>query len=73
MLGLEPFTELDIDPADCDLLVLKSANHFYAAFGSMASEVIYMGAPGALTFDFPSIPYPRLDTHKYPWLDDPWR
>lgn len=73
VLGVEPFTALGIDPADRKLLVVKSANHFHAAFGPIAGEVIYMGAPGALTNDYPSLPYEHLDTRKYPWLDDPWQ
>jgi microcystin degradation protein MlrC len=69
--GLEPFTAFGIDPAAKHVLVVKSTNHFRAAYEPIASEVIYMSAPGALTFDFTSIPYRKLDTDKYPWLDDP--
>jgi microcystin degradation protein MlrC len=70
--GLEPFTAFGIDPAARHVLVVKSTNHFRAAYAPIASEVIYMSAPGALGFDFPSIPYRHLDTDKYPWVDDPW-
>jgi microcystin degradation protein MlrC len=73
VLGLDAFSALGIDPTGRDLLVVKSANHFYAAFGPIAAEVIYMSSPGALTFDYRSVPYEHLDTHKYPWLDDPWQ
>jgi microcystin degradation protein MlrC len=55
------------------VIVVESANHFRTAYAPIASEVIYMGAPGALTFDFPSIPYRHLDTNAYPWVDDPWQ
>lgn len=73
VLGLDAFTALGIDPTTRKLLVVKSFNHFYAAYGPIAGEIIYMAAPGALTFDFLSIPYTHLDTHKYPWVDDPWQ
>jgi microcystin degradation protein MlrC len=73
VLGLEVFTAFGIDPTTKHVLILKSANHFRAAYGPIASDVIYMCAPGALTFDFPSIAYQNLDTHKYPWVDDPWQ
>jgi microcystin degradation protein MlrC len=53
-------------------LVVKSANHFRAAYAPIASEIVYMSAPGALTFDPTAIPYRLLDTRKYPWLDNPW-
>jgi microcystin degradation protein MlrC len=72
VLGREAFTALGIDPTARDLLVVKSANHFQAAFGTIAGEVIYMSTPGALSFDYPSVPYTLLDTRKYPWTDDPW-
>jgi microcystin degradation protein MlrC len=71
--GLEPFTAFGIDPASRHVLVVKSTNHFRAAFEPIASEIVYMSAPGALTFDFTSIPYRHLDTGKYPWLEDPWQ
>jgi microcystin degradation protein MlrC len=73
VLGLEAFTALGIDPTTRKLLIVKSFNHFYAAYEPIAGEIIYMAAPGALTFDFLSIPYTQLDTHKYPWVDDPWQ
>jgi microcystin degradation protein MlrC len=73
VLGLDAFSALGIDPTDRDLLVVKSSNHFYAAFGPIAAEVIYMSSPGALSYDYASVPYKLLDKHKYPWLDDPWQ
>jgi microcystin degradation protein MlrC len=72
VVGLEVFTAFGIDPATKHVLVVKSANHFRAAYEPIASDVIYMGAPGALSFDFESIPYRKLDKNKFPWLDDPW-
>lgn len=72
VLGLEVFTAFGIDPTTKRILVVKSANHFRAAYGPIAGEVIYMGAPGALSFDFESIPYRHLNKNKYPWVDDPW-
>jgi microcystin degradation protein MlrC len=67
--GLEPFTAFGIDPTTRHVLVVKSTNHFRAAFEPIASEIIYMSAPGALMFDFASIPYQHLDRNKYPWVD----
>jgi len=70
VLGLQVFTEFGINPADRDLLVVKSANHFLSAFAPIAREIIYMGAAGALIFDPRSIPYHHLDTNKFPLVDD---
>lgn len=73
VLGLEVFTELGIDPRERDVLVVKSSNHFRAALEPVAGEILYMTTPGALNFDYASIPYRRVDTNKYPFVDDPWR
>jgi microcystin degradation protein MlrC len=72
VLGLEVFTAFGIEPAERNLLVVKSANHFRAAYAPIAGEIVYMSAPGALTFDFATIPYKRLDSRSYPLVDDSW-
>jgi microcystin degradation protein MlrC len=38
------FTALGIDPTEKHLLVIKSTNHFYAAFSKIASEILYCAA-----------------------------
>jgi microcystin degradation protein MlrC len=38
------FTALGIDPTAKHLLVIKSTNHFYAAFSQIASEILYCAA-----------------------------
>ena len=38
------FTALGIDPTQKHLLVIKSTNHFYAAFSQIASEILYCAA-----------------------------
>jgi microcystin degradation protein MlrC len=66
------FTDLGIDPAHKRVLIPKSAQHFYGAFASIAAEVIYMAAPGAIPPDPRAIPYRRLDISRlYPWVEDP--
>lgn len=66
------FSDLGIEPEKKRLLVVKSVQHFYAAFAPMAGEVIYMVAPGAVTPDPRQINYLRLNTARlYPWNDDP--
>jgi microcystin degradation protein MlrC len=66
------FSDLGIDPKAKRLLIPKSAQHFYGAFASIASEVIYMAAPGAVPPDPKRISYRRLETQKlYPWAQNP--
>jgi microcystin degradation protein MlrC len=66
------FSDLGVDPRKKRLLVVKSAQHFYAAYAPIASEIIYMAAPGAVAPRFKEIPYQRADLNKYPWVDDPF-
>ena len=66
------FTELGIEASQRKLLVVKSTQHFYAGFEPIAANIIYMSAPGAIPPHFTEIPYQRVDTHKFPWLDDPF-
>ena len=52
---------------------MKSAQHFYGAFAPMASEVIYMAAPGAVPPIMQQIQYQRMRTdNKYPWVENPF-
>ena len=66
------FTNLGVDAQAKRLLVVKSAQHFYGAFAPLATEIIYMAAPGAVAPRYTEIPYQRVDLHKYPWVDDPF-
>ena len=72
VLGLEPFTAFGIGMDAGRVLVVKSIQHFYAAFGPVAGEVIYMAAPGAVAPIMEQIPLVRADLWKYPWVEDPW-
>ena len=62
----ECFTELGIDVASRKLLVVKSAQHFYAQFGPLARRVIYAVAPGTTSVDFSTFRYARLPRPIWP-------
>ena len=66
------FSNLGVDPLQKHILVVKSSQHFYAGFAPMASNIIYMAAPGAVAPRYTEIPYQRVDRNKYPWVDDPF-
>lgn len=72
VLGLEPFTAFGIGMESGRILVVKSIQHFYAAYAPVAGEVIYMAAPGAVAPIMEQIPLVRADLRKYPWVEDPW-
>lgn len=72
VLGIEVFTEVGIDLRARRALIVKSRNHFRAAFEGLASQIVFMEAPGPLPEDPRKIPYQRVDRLKFPWLEDPW-
>lgn len=66
------FDELGIPAKQRQLLVVKSAQHFYGAFAPIASHIIYMAGPGAVPPIVQEISYQQMSTaDKYPWLDLP--
>jgi microcystin degradation protein MlrC len=73
VLSPQVFTNFGIDVATKRYLVVKSTQHFYAAYGPIAAAVLYMGAPGALVPYYQQIPYQKVRTgDKYPWVDNPF-
>lgn len=67
------FSNLGVDVLNKKIIVVKSTQHFYAGYAPIASEIVYMGAPGAITPNMKVIPYTRVDLNKYPWVDDPMK
>ena len=65
------FTDFGLSLKQLDVVIVKSIFHFYAAFAPIASKVILMTTPGALNASFTDIPYQKVRTDKYPWLNDP--
>lgn len=65
-LGLELFTNLDIEPRAKKLVVVKSTNHFMAAFGPIAKKVIYIDSDGPLSRDYRRIPYTKIARPIWP-------
>jgi microcystin degradation protein MlrC len=68
-LGLELFENVGIDPRTRKMVVVKSTNHFMAAFGPIAKKVIYIDSDGPLSRNYRKIPYARLQRPIYP-LDE---
>lgn len=68
----EIFRDFGIQPERKRLLIPKSTNHFYAEFEPIASEIIYMAGPGAVTPIYTKIDYRRMPiTNKFPWVENP--
>ena len=65
-LGLELFTNLGIDPRERRVVVVKSTNHFMAAFGPIAKRVIYVDSDAPLARDYRRIAYTRVQRPIWP-------
>ncbi len=65
-LGLELFRNLGIEPTERKLVVVKSTNHFMAAFGPIARQVIYVDSDGPLSRDYRRIPYTKVQRPIWP-------
>ena len=67
------FEDLSINVSDKRLLVIKSKQHFYRAFITLAAKILYMAAPGAVPPIVKQIDYRQMPTgDKYPWIDNPF-
>lgn len=62
----EAFRSLGIDPIDTDILVVKSAMHFRAAFSPIASAVIVADGPGLSSNDLSRFPFRRIKRPLFP-------
>ncbi|WP_395709511.1 M81 family metallopeptidase [Reyranella sp.] len=64
--GLELFTNLGIDPTQKKIVVVKSTNHFMAAYGPIAKKVIYVESSGPLRRDHRKVPYTKVQRPIWP-------
>ena len=59
-LGLELFTNLGIDPHAKKMVVVKSTNHFMAAFGPIAKKVLYVDPTARCRATIARSPYTKV-------------
>jgi microcystin degradation protein MlrC len=64
--GLELFTNVGIDPKQRKIVVVKSTNHFMAAYGPIAKKVIYIESSGPLRRDHTKVPYTKVERPMWP-------
>jgi microcystin degradation protein MlrC len=70
-LSRDCFTKLGVDPATKKVVVVKSMQHFHTAYAPIASEVVYVAAPGALVPDWSLLPYTKVDKAQWPFVANP--
>lgn len=68
----EVFGDLGLRPEARRLLVVKSSQHYRAAFAPIAAEILDVAAPGAIQPDFAALPLRRIRRPKWPFDPDPW-
>jgi len=68
----EAFTQLGIDLSKKRHVCVKSSNHYRAGFAPVASVIIPIAAPGAITPDFTAIPYQIRSLNYWPRVENPF-
>jgi microcystin degradation protein MlrC len=68
-LGADLFTGMGVDLAAKRMVVVKSTNHFHAAFAPLASQVLYCDSGGPIPRDHTKVPYTRVQRPIWP-LDE---
>ena len=68
-MGADLFTGMGVSLADKRIVVVKSTNHFYAAFAPVAKKVLYCDSGGPIPRDHRQVPYHRVQRPIWP-LDD---
>jgi microcystin degradation protein MlrC len=67
----DAFTNLGVPLGERRIVVVKSTQHFHAAFARLAAQVLYVETPGAIAPDFAAIAYTRRDGAYWPRVPDP--
>ena len=65
-VGTDLFTQFGCDLAAKRLIVVKSSQHFHAAYSRYGKHVIYAGAPGSVTLNIQTLPYRKIRYPKWP-------
>ncbi len=66
------FTSLGIDLSEKKIVVVKSSNHFYAAFAPIAAEVLYLDTGGPYPSDPTKVTYNKVRRPLAPLDPHPW-
>jgi len=68
----DAFAPLGLDPTRYKLIVVKSAQHFYAGFAPLASKVLYVTSHGGVEPDFANIRHTKRTVPYWPRVADPF-
>lgn len=62
------FTPLGVDWRSKKLVIVKSSQHFYAAYAPSADTVLYAETPGSMTMDWSKLPYRKRPDGLWPFV-----
>lgn len=65
-MGHDLFGNLGIDPRREKILVVKSNQHFFASFSTIASKILYAEGDGALPRDYRKLPFKKIERPIWP-------
>jgi len=65
-MNVDLFTQLQCDLSGKRIVVVKSAQHFYASFSTIAQDILYVGAPGSASPDWNALTYRKIRYPKWP-------
>ena len=65
-MNIDLFTQLGCEVAKKKIVIVKSAQHFYASFSTIAKQVIYVGGKGVATPDWKTLTYNKIRRPKWP-------
>lgn len=61
------FTPLGVDWRRKKIAVVKSSQHFYAAYAPSATKVLYAETPGSMTMNWSALPYRKMRAGLWPF------
>lgn len=72
VIGTDLFTGLGVPLASRRAVIVKSMQHFHAAFAPLARRVLHADSPGLLTRDHARLPFRRRPRRHWPQVVDPF-
>jgi len=66
-IGTDLFTQFGIDLAQTRLIIVKSSQHFHAAYSKVGKHVIYVETPGAITLNLQALDFRKIQLPKWPF------
>lgn len=61
------FRNVGIEPTERHILIVKSTQHFQAAFAPIASAIIHVAAPGVVAPDFENLVFHKMARPRWPF------